>query len=137
MSKSLVKQKAPQHGGTITSDIGNLAIPLGLILSRAGLEKLMARDAHKSKSKSKSRAKGVPPSTQRRSLWSVGGGAASPKKKAKTVTPPKKRVVRKSTPTGIEEIRVHFQKIAKQIQAIFLRQSRSPHKRKTHGRKAA
>lgn len=139
------------YGGTITSDIGNLAIPLGLILSHAGLEKLMARDG-KGKGKSKSKSKSSDLSTQRRTTLSLGG-AASPRRKSpkgKDVTKAKAKAkakkgsspvrVRKSALlTRTEQIRVHFQDIARKVQDIFLkaRRKQGPKTKKSNGRKAA
>lgn len=86
-----------QTGGTITSDIARLAVPLGLILSRTGLEKLMARRSHSSSRNKKPAQRAKPVATIARRATMSGGESAIKRRvspRRDSVEPLEKAVVR-------------------------------------------
>lgn len=103
-----------QNGGNITSDLAKLAIPLGLILSRTGLEKLIARTKTADRTKT--------PASPVRRRASLSGGKASPVKKADGKGKSKSKGTHKGksdSEARNEYIRKQFQAIAKRVQEIF------------------
>lgn len=108
-----------QYGGTIASDLGKLAIPLGLILSHAGLEKLIARGNSKKSSRAKNGGSDEAEKIRRRASI---GGALRTKTPASPLAHVRVRVKGKpASPVKDKnaDIRRHFQTIAIRVQEIF------------------
>lgn len=139
---------SPQQGGTIVSDVAKLSIPLGLILSQKGLQKLMSRSKGKSSGlitradhanviKPRPRSPSPTSKNKVRSRAALSGGSPGKKTRSreriKRATSPTKKAsihhiksmiktkIGKRIPHKDASIREHFLQIAHRVQGIFAR----------------